>query len=46
MALDFLKKGKTNSEAYHVRTSTVKKGDVVKANIAAGSGHCMWIRLK
>lgn len=35
---------KTNPEAYNVRTSTVKKGDVIKANIVAGSGHCMWIR--
>lgn len=35
---------KTNPEAYQVRTSTVKKGDVIKANIVAGSGHCMWIR--
>ncbi|MBU3011298.1 glycoside hydrolase family 97 protein [Polaribacter vadi] len=35
---------KTNPEAYQVRTATVKKGDVVKANIVAGSGHCMWIR--
>ncbi|MCG1035804.1 glycoside hydrolase family 97 protein [Polaribacter sargassicola] len=35
---------KTNPETYQVRTSTVKKGDVVKANIVEGSGHCMWIR--
>ncbi|WP_405563477.1 glycoside hydrolase family 97 catalytic domain-containing protein [Polaribacter sp. Asnod6-C07] len=35
---------KTNPEAYQVRTATVKKGDVIKANIVAGSGHCMWIR--
>lgn len=36
--------GKTNPEAYQVRTGTVKKGDVVKAKIAPGGGHCMWIR--
>jgi alpha-glucosidase len=35
---------KTNAEAYQVRTSTVKKGDLVKANMVAGGGHCMWIR--
>jgi len=35
---------KTNPEAYQVRTATVKKGDVVKAKMAAGGGHCMWIR--
>ncbi len=35
---------KTNPEAYQVRTSTVKKGDVIKANMVAGGGHCMWIR--
>ena len=23
---------------------TVKKGDVVKAKMVAGGGHCMWIR--
>lgn len=37
---------KTNPEAYRVRTGTVKKGDVVKANMAPGGGHCMWIRPK
>jgi len=35
---------KTNAEAYQVRTATVKKGDVVKAKMVAGGGHCMWIR--
>lgn len=38
--------GKTNPEAYQVRTGTVKKGDIVKAKIAPGGGHCMWIRPK
>lgn len=36
--------GETNPEAYQVRTGTVRKGDVVKAKIAPGGGHCMWIR--
>ncbi|MEQ8556496.1 MAG: glycoside hydrolase family 97 catalytic domain-containing protein [Cyclobacteriaceae bacterium] len=36
--------GKTNPEAYQVRTGTVKHGDVVKAKMAPGGGHCMWIR--
>lgn len=35
---------RTNPEAYRVRTGTVKKGDVVKAKMAPGGGHCMWIR--
>ncbi|WP_372758062.1 glycoside hydrolase family 97 catalytic domain-containing protein [Mariniflexile sp.] len=35
---------KTNPEAYQVRIATVKKGDVVKAKIVSGGGHCMWIR--
>uniref|UniRef100_UPI0040486E55 glycoside hydrolase family 97 catalytic domain-containing protein n=1 Tax=Mariniflexile sp. TaxID=1979402 RepID=UPI0040486E55 len=35
---------KTNPEAYEVRTSVVKKGDVVKAKMVEGGGHCMWIR--
>ncbi len=34
----------TNPEAYKVRKSTVKKGDVIKAIMAPGGGHCMWIR--
>ncbi|CAH8293903.1 alpha-glucosidase [Mariniflexile fucanivorans] len=35
---------KTNPEAYQVRIATVKKGDIVKAKMVAGGGHCMWIR--
>lgn len=35
---------KTNPEAYQVRVATVKKGDIVKAKMTAGGGHCMWIR--
>jgi len=35
---------KTNPEAYQVRTGIVKKEDVIKAKIAPGGGHCMWIR--
>jgi alpha-glucosidase len=35
---------RTNPEAYQVRTGTVKKGDVIKAKMAPGGGHCMWIR--
>ncbi|MEO9475972.1 MAG: glycoside hydrolase family 97 catalytic domain-containing protein [Cyclobacteriaceae bacterium] len=38
--------GKTNPEAYQVRTGTLKKGDVVKTVMAPGGGHCMWIRPK
>ncbi len=38
--------GKINPEAYRVRTGMVKKGDVVKAEMAPGGGHCMWIRKK
>lgn len=38
--------GKTNPEAYQIRTGTVKQGDVVKAKIAPGGGHCMWIKQK
>ena len=34
----------TNPEAYQIRKGTVKKGDIVKAKIAPGGGHCMWIR--
>ncbi len=35
---------KSNPEAYQVRIGTAKKGDVVKAKMVAGGGHCMWIR--
>lgn len=35
---------KTNPEAYQIRKATVKKGDLVKAKMVAGGGHCMWIR--
>ena len=38
--------GKMNPEAYQVRTGKAKKDDVVKAKIAPGGGHCMWIRTK
>ncbi len=34
----------TNPEDYQVRKEIVKKGDVVKAVMAPGGGHCMWIR--
>lgn len=36
--------GSKNPEAYQVRTGKVVKGDVVKVTMAAGGGHCMWIR--
>jgi len=35
---------KTNPEAYQIRTDTVKKGAIIKAIMAPGGGHCMWIR--
>lgn len=35
---------KTNPEAYQVRKGTVKKDDVIKAVLAPGGGHCMWIK--
>ncbi|RAJ11693.1 alpha-glucosidase [Arenibacter echinorum] len=35
---------KTNPEAYQVRSGKVKKDDVIKAILAPGGGHCMWIR--
>lgn len=35
---------KTNPEAYQVSTAIVNKGDIVKAKMVAGGGHCMWIR--
>lgn len=34
----------TNPEAYLIRHGTVQKGDIVKAVLAPGGGHCMWIR--
>ncbi len=33
-----------NPEAYQIRTGKVKKGDIVKAIMAPGGGHCMWIK--
>jgi len=35
---------KTNPEAYQIRKSEVKKGDLIQAKLAPGGGHCMWIR--
>lgn len=35
---------KTNPEAYRVRKGSVKKGDIIQAELAPGGGHCMWIR--
>lgn len=35
---------KTNKEAYQVSTLQVKKGDNIDVKMAAGGGHCMWIR--
>ncbi|UMB53763.1 glycoside hydrolase family 97 protein [Lutibacter sp. A64] len=35
---------KTNPEAYQIRKGNVKKGDLIKAILAPGGGHCMWIR--
>ena len=35
---------KTNPEAYQIIKSQVKKGDIIKANLAPGGGHAMWIR--
>lgn len=37
---------KTNPEDYQIRKSTVKKDDLIKAHLAPGGGHCMWIRPK
>lgn len=36
--------GKTNPEAYQIRTQNAKKGDLIKAVMAPGGGHCMWIK--
>ena len=33
----------SNPEAYQVRKGNVKKGAIVKAVMAPGGGHCMWI---
>lgn len=33
-----------NRETYRVRTGTVTSADTVEAVMAAGGGHCMWIR--
>ncbi len=33
-----------NKEAYRVRTGMVEAGDVVRARMAPGGGHTMWIR--
>ncbi|WP_218939727.1 glycoside hydrolase family 97 protein [Lutibacter citreus] len=36
--------GMKNPEAYQVRKGIVNKGDIIKATMAPGGGHCMWIR--
>ncbi|MEP5615967.1 MAG: glycoside hydrolase family 97 catalytic domain-containing protein, partial [Flavobacteriaceae bacterium] len=36
--------GKTNPEAYQIRKGKVKKGSIIKAKMAVGGGHCMWIK--
>lgn len=36
----------TNPEAYQVRDGEVTKDEKIKAKIAPGGGHCMWIRPK
>ena len=36
--------GMKNPEAYQVRKGNIKKGDIIKAIMAPGGGHCMWIR--
>ena len=33
-----------NQEAYRVRNGTVRRSDVVKAQLAPNGGHCIWIR--
>ncbi|WP_372753433.1 glycoside hydrolase family 97 catalytic domain-containing protein [Labilibaculum sp.] len=35
---------KTNPEAYQIRKEIVRNADVIKATMAPGGGHCMWIR--
>ena len=34
----------TNREAYQVRTTTVKQGDIIQAKMAPGGGHCIRLR--
>jgi alpha-glucosidase len=34
---------KTNREAYQVRHTVVRKGDIVKAKLAPGGGHCIYL---
>lgn len=36
--------GVTNSEAYEIKTTTVKKGDVIAAKMAFGGGHAMILK--
>ncbi|GAA3638555.1 glycoside hydrolase family 97 protein [Flavivirga jejuensis] len=36
--------GMKKPEAYKTRTGKVKKGDIIKAVMAPGGGHCMWIK--
>ncbi|MEQ6121224.1 glycoside hydrolase family 97 catalytic domain-containing protein [Reichenbachiella sp. MALMAid0571] len=35
---------RNNPEAYQVRHGLVSKGDVIKAKMASGGGHCMWVK--
>ena len=35
---------KTSPETYQVRKEIVRKGKLIKAKLAPGGGHCMWIR--
>lgn len=34
----------SNKESYRVRKDTLEKGDIVKAKLAPGGGHCIWLR--
>jgi alpha-glucosidase len=36
--------GMKNPEAYQIRKGKVKKGTIIKAKMAPGGGHCMWVR--
>ncbi|WP_299546846.1 glycoside hydrolase family 97 protein [Seonamhaeicola sp.] len=36
----------TNPEAYRIRKGILKKGEIIKAVMAPGGGHCMWVRPK